>query len=138
MGLFDFLFKRKKKDHTNEVTFATDSPDEVITAVLPEETTVPSEEETSIISEETIAPISEEGNLFDLEIIEAFKRYHCDPALDVNIQTHDEKGNPVQRMKPMEIFSQNGRTFSQSGTGFHYFTVSGISLNLKSLKTAGD
>ncbi|UEQ78405.1 hypothetical protein [Chryseobacterium arthrosphaerae] len=95
MGLFDFLFKRKKKkDHINEVTFATDSPDEVITAVLPEETTVPSEEETSIISEETIAPISEEGNLFDLEIIEAFKRYHCDPALDANLQTQDEKGNP--------------------------------------------
>ncbi|RTZ46022.1 hypothetical protein EJ377_15710 [Chryseobacterium arthrosphaerae] len=62
MGLFDFLLRGRRKRSHNEVTFATDSPDEVITAVLPEETTVPSEEDKYYLRRND-CPISEEGNL---------------------------------------------------------------------------
>lgn len=94
MGLFDFLFKRKKKNQTNEVTIKNDPLEEVITA-LPEEATIDIVEETNVISEEITPPFHEEGNRFDLEIKEAFKRYHSDPGIDVNIQIEDDKGNTL-------------------------------------------
>lgn len=111
MGLFDFLFKRKKKNQTNEVTFKNESPVEENIAPINEEIFVPLEqptppinkevnptlkEETPVVAEEiTIPTIDEAGNLFNLEIIEAFKRYHCDPSLEVNIQIEDERGNTL-------------------------------------------
>ncbi|MDR6919433.1 hypothetical protein [Chryseobacterium sp. 2987] len=94
MGLFDFLFKRKKKNQTNEVTIKNDSPEEVITA-LPEEEAVNLIEETNIRPEETAPQFHEEGNRFDLEIKEAFKRFHSDPGIDINIQIEDDKGNSL-------------------------------------------
>lgn len=111
MGLFDFLFKRKKKNQTNEVNLKNESPVEELTLPINEEISVPSEkinaqviEETTATSEKEIpaiiesaaAPfINEDGNRFNLEITEAFKRYHCDPTLEVNIEVEDEKGNAL-------------------------------------------
>ncbi|WP_347219871.1 hypothetical protein [Chryseobacterium sp.] len=115
MGLFDFLFKifkRKKKQQTDEANFKTDSPHEVITAPLTDEITAPLEEPMPTIPEETdttsiedipVVPekekeetqdlINEDGKRFDLEIIEACRRYHSDPALDVNLPLEDDRGN---------------------------------------------
>lgn len=112
MGLFDFLFKwRKKKNQTNEVTFKNESPVEETIAPINEEISVPLEEtftpiteEKNVITEkeipfpaeETPAPsANEEGNHFDLEIVEAFKRFHSDPGLDITIQIEDDKGNSL-------------------------------------------
>lgn len=89
MGLFDFLFKRKKKQ-TNEVLFKNDPPENNLQV---EETAPVSEEKTN--AHEEAATFHEEGNRFNLEIIEAFKRYHGDPGLDVNIQIEDDKGNTL-------------------------------------------
>lgn len=119
MGLFDFfskLFKKKEKIQTNEVTFKNDSPAEVTTTpVITEEIPTPSEEviiplpevadpnittieDIPAVSEkeeeEKTIPFYEEGNRFDLEIMEAFRRYYCNPALDANAQAGNESGNP--------------------------------------------
>ncbi|WP_336958797.1 hypothetical protein [Chryseobacterium contaminans] len=103
MGLFDFLFKwRKKKNQTNEVTLKNESPvEETITPVnekinIPiEETVATIEKETpDVATEETIAStINEDGHRFDLEIVEAFKRFHSDPSLGIEIEIKDDKGN---------------------------------------------
>lgn len=83
MGLFDFLFKRKKKQ-TNEVAFKND---------LPKNEAPVEEPAAPIPNEEPPVVISEAGKLFDLEIIEALRRYHCNPSLDANIKVSDDKGN---------------------------------------------
>ncbi|BAP32738.1 cellulase [Chryseobacterium sp. StRB126] len=105
MGLFDFLFKRKKKKQTNEVTIKRESPfeetntpineeisvplEETITRIT-EETNITLEEEIPAAVEETTSPsINEDGNRFDLEIVEAFRRFHSDPELDTNIEIKD-------------------------------------------------
>ncbi|WP_250254379.1 hypothetical protein [Chryseobacterium sp. Marseille-Q3244] len=111
MGLFDFflkIFKREKKKQTNEVTFKNDTPQEVPIAPINEEISAPLEEtitpltqetnttsieNTPTVSEETVVPFNEDGNRFDLEIIEAFKRYHSNPTLDVNLPLEDDRGN---------------------------------------------
>ena len=108
MGLFDFLFKRKKKNQTNESAFKNEAPEEVIAVspteevnIKPEETITESTENISVEPEQTTAPTAEEaasvfnedGNRFDLEMKEAFKRYHSDPGIDVNIPIEDDKGN---------------------------------------------
>lgn len=108
MGLFDFLFKRKKKKQTNEATFKNDIREEATAvpptediSVKPEEAITVSAEDINIgpeetvvqIAEETASVYSEDGNRFDLEITEAFKRYHSDPGIEVTIQIEDEKGN---------------------------------------------
>lgn len=94
MGLFDFLFKRKKKKQTNEVTLKNDLPEEV-TAVLPEETTAGLAEDINVVSEEKAPSSNEDGNRFDLEMTEAFKRYHSDPGIEINIQIEDGKGGSL-------------------------------------------
>lgn len=116
MGLFDFfskLFKKKEKIQTNEVTFKNDSPDEVITApVITEEIPTSSEEIINplpevedthvttiediptVLEEEESSPFNEDRNPFDLEMVEAFRRYYCDPTLNVNIQLENESGHP--------------------------------------------
>ncbi|MDN3692023.1 hypothetical protein QWZ06_07030 [Chryseobacterium tructae] len=125
MGLFDFLFKwMKKKDHTKEAAFKkNDSPDEIITpsvnnenpisleetiTPLSEEVNIPLMEETIVSTEETTAAlINEDGNRFDLEIIEAFKRFHSDPSLDITIESEDNKGNILTAHKAYpELFSE--------------------------------
>lgn len=108
MGLFDFLFKRKKKNQTDAVAVKNDSPEEITVVPFPGETDVKPEEippvsveNMTVEPEEITAPLPEEpavvfneaGNRFDLEMTEAFKRYHSDPELDVNLQIQDEKGN---------------------------------------------
>lgn len=96
MGFFDFLFKKKKKkNQTDETSFKMDSPDEVATAILPEETPVAQVEETNITPEETVTEINEDGNRFDLEMVEAFKRFHSDPGLEIDIKIKDDKGNSL-------------------------------------------
>ncbi|REC61903.1 hypothetical protein DRF65_12810 [Chryseobacterium pennae] len=113
MGLFDFffkIFKREKKQQTDEGTFKNDFTHEVITTSLTEEISVPLEEtttpfteetntksieETPVELEETAFPLNEEGNRFDLEIIEAFRRYHCNPNLDVSFPLDDDRGNSI-------------------------------------------
>lgn len=119
MGLFDFLFKwRKKKKQTNEVTLKNEPPVEETIAPVNEEISAPAEEtfapiteETNITEEEkntvvveepTVSPINEDGNRFDLEIAEAFKRYHGDPGLDVDIQVKDDKGRPLTAYQAYE------------------------------------
>ncbi|MDM1555781.1 MULTISPECIES: hypothetical protein [Chryseobacterium] len=114
MGLFNFffkIFKREKKKQTNEVTFNVDYPDEgTNTAVANEENPAPSQETTTPIteevgiisaattipSEEIVSPFNEEnedGKQFDIEIIESFRRYYCDPSLNVNLPLEDDRGN---------------------------------------------
>ncbi|WP_068944124.1 hypothetical protein [Chryseobacterium timonianum] len=111
MGLFDFLFKifkREKKKQTDEVTFRNDIQQEVPVAPINEEIPAPIEETitplteepntTSMedilaVSEETTVTFNEDGSRFDLEIIEAFKRYHSNPTLDVNLPLEDDRGN---------------------------------------------
>ncbi|NIF04573.1 hypothetical protein F3J23_03890 [Chryseobacterium sp. Tr-659] len=94
MGFFDFLFKKKKKkNQTDEIYFKPDSPDEVIAGALPEDTPSTLAEETNTASKEKVAEISEAGNRFDLEFIEAFKRFHSDPGIEINIEIKDGKGN---------------------------------------------
>ena len=111
MGLFDFLFKifkREKKKQTDEVTFRNDIQQEVPVAPINEEIPAPIEETitplteepntTSMedilaVSEETAVTFNEDGSRFDLEIIEAFKRYHSNPTLDVNLPLEDDRGN---------------------------------------------
>lgn len=65
MGLRDFLFGKKKQKN--------ESSDEASNA--------------------KILALMEAGTKFDLEIIEAFKRYHSDPTMDITIDIKDDKGN---------------------------------------------
>ncbi|WP_027374347.1 hypothetical protein [Chryseobacterium sp. UNC8MFCol] len=88
MGLFDFLFKKKKKkDQTNEMTSTIDAPEEV--------TAVSTPENTDMTLEERVPPVNEDGNRFTLESIEAFRRFHSDPGLDFNTQGKDGNGNSI-------------------------------------------
>ncbi|REC49362.1 hypothetical protein [Chryseobacterium pennipullorum] len=96
MGLFDFLFKKKKKNQTNEVIFTNDFQEETTAAALTEELPV-----APIIPEEKPVISSEEGDRFDREILEAFKRFHSDPGLDIDIHMEDEKGN---RLSPHHAY----------------------------------
>ncbi|WP_160138661.1 hypothetical protein [Chryseobacterium sp. c4a] len=125
MGLFDFLFKwMKKKDHTKEATFKkNDSPEEIPTPSIKNEIHVPQEEtitpiageadiplmeETVVDKEETTAPlINEESNRFDLEMMEAFRRYYSNPQLDIDIEIKDDKGNILPAHQAhKELFSE--------------------------------
>lgn len=111
MGLFDFLFKwMKKKKPTNEIPVNNESPieetiapiheespahqvEEIITPV-PEETIIPIEEEAPAAVEEIIIPtLNEDGSRFDLEFIEAFRRFHSDPSIDIDVEIKDDKGS---------------------------------------------
>lgn len=111
MGLFDFLsklFKKKKKTQTNEVTFKVDYQDEIINTpvnepLIPSEGTVISTEEVNTTSENTASSLekkgpaineeNEGGKRFDVEIVEAFRRYYGDPGLNVSLSLEDDKGN---------------------------------------------
>lgn len=116
MGLFDFLFKwkKKKKNQTNEVTLKNESPVVETTAQISKEIPVPSEEklppipeETNITVEEketTTPAMSEDGNYFNLEMIEAFKRFYSDPGLHITVETEDEKGNILPAYQ--ELFNE--------------------------------
>ncbi|RXM51625.1 hypothetical protein [Chryseobacterium sp. CH25] len=123
MGLFDFLTNLfKKKKQTNEVTFKNETPVEETIAPVNEEISVPLEEtftpiteETNIIPEEetpvaeetTTPPINEDGRRFDLEIVEAFKRYHSDPSLGIEIEIKDDNGNLINSHQAYtELFNE--------------------------------
>ncbi|PWN72378.1 hypothetical protein C1631_007210 [Chryseobacterium phosphatilyticum] len=111
MGLFDFLFKifkRKEKKQTNEVTFENDTQEEMTTVPindaipvsleetitpLTEVTTPPFIEDRPAVSEEKTFTSNEDGKRFDLEFIEAFRRFHCNPTLDVHLTPEDDRGN---------------------------------------------
>jgi hypothetical protein len=107
MGLFDFLFKRKKKNQTNEVTFKNESQVEETIAPINEEIAVPLEETITTTTQQTLpaieekAPepeeatqaIDEDADRFNLEIMESFKRYYSDPSLEVGLQIKDDQGN---------------------------------------------
>ncbi|MGE8552329.1 MAG: hypothetical protein ACN6OB_00145 [Chryseobacterium jejuense] len=113
MGLFDFLFKwMKKKNKTNEETVKNESPvEETIASTheetsapieenippIPQETNIILEEETSVVIEETTTPsINEDGNRFDLEIVEALRRFHSNPDLDIDIEIKNNIQNAHQ------------------------------------------
>lgn len=111
MGLFDFLsklFKKKKKIQTNEVTSKGDYQDEIINTpvngpLIPSEGTVISTEEVNTTSENTASSLekkgpaineeNEDGKRFDVEIVEAFRRYYGDPGLNVSLSLEDDRGN---------------------------------------------
>ncbi|OCA76989.1 hypothetical protein BBI01_00555 [Chryseobacterium artocarpi] len=107
MGLFDFLFKRKKKQ-TNEVIFKNDPPQNDFqaeeipisskekTTPIAEVTNSPSAEKSIAVTEETTAPlIHEDGNRFDLEIVEGFRRYYSDPDIDISIDIKDDRDQSI-------------------------------------------
>lgn len=109
MGLFDFIFKwMNKKNQTNEMPVHYEPlPEESIPSIIEEKTvslqeivtplkeekTAAALEEIPIIEETTISSINEDDERFDLEIVEAFKRFHSNPILDVDIKIEDNKGN---------------------------------------------
>lgn len=66
MGFFSFLFG--KKNQSEKIT--------------------PPKEERPFVS-------SELGEKFDREIVEAYKRYHSDPAADISLNIEDQNGNAV-------------------------------------------
>ena len=78
MGFFSFLFGKKKQTEKSESRFA-----------------------------EQPAVSSEAGEKFDLEIVEAFRRYHSDPVSDISLKIEDQNGNVVPpHFAHHQIFSE--------------------------------
>lgn len=78
MGFFSFLFSKKKQ--TEKIN--------------------PPAEDQSV-------KISESGAKFDLEIVEAYKRYHSDPSSDISLGIEDQNRNSVPpHIAYSQVFSQ--------------------------------
>lgn len=78
MGFFSFLFGRKKQT-----------------------------EKINPPSEDQFVKISESGAKFDLEIVEAYKRYHSDPSSDISLGIEDQNGKSVPpHVAYSQIFSE--------------------------------
>lgn len=79
MGFFSFLFGKKKQAEKNNPQ------------PIPEQK----------------VKISENGPKFDLEIVEAYKRYHSDPSCDISLKIEDQNGNSVPpHVAYHQIFAQ--------------------------------
>jgi len=64
-------------------------------------------EKISSPAEDQSFQISESGAKFDIEIIEAYKRYHSDPTLDISLDIKDQNGKSVPpHIAYAQIFSQ--------------------------------
>lgn len=79
MGFFSFLFGKKKQKEKNN---PQPKPEQKI-------------------------KISANGSKFDLEILEAYKRYHSDPSSDISLNIEDQNGNAVPpHVAYHQIFTQ--------------------------------
>ncbi|MFY1047120.1 hypothetical protein [Chryseobacterium sp. GP-SGM7] len=78
MGFFSFLFGKKKQT-----------------------------EKINPQSEDQLVKISESGAKFDLEIVEAYKRYYSDPISEISLDIEDQNGKSVPpHLAYSQVFSQ--------------------------------
>lgn len=106
MGFFSFLFGKKKQ----------------------------TEKINSSVEDQSFK-MSESGAKFDVEIVEAYKRYYSDPASDISLDSKDQNGKSVPSYLAYPQIFRSGLKFSLNGIECLYFMNFGIIPNWKNYKT---